>query len=144
MLYAVSTVRRGARAELAPDRGPCLSPAPTPVIVSGSRTAIGTFGGGLKDIPVTELGALVMKDALKRANLRPVPSEVMKASAPDKLKDQGITELEKKSYDWSDDVITSYSIHYTKLYDKVLLRLSTLPTKCAAYVEFCSLQEASG
>jgi len=27
----------------------------------------------------------------------------MKASAPDKLKDQGITELEKKSYDWNDD-----------------------------------------
>ncbi|MDH3883928.1 MAG: acetyl-CoA C-acyltransferase, partial [Desulfobacterales bacterium] len=47
------------------------------VIVSGSRTAIGTFGGGLKDIPVTELGAVVMKDVLKRANLRPVPSDIM-------------------------------------------------------------------
>jgi acetyl-CoA C-acetyltransferase len=72
------------------------------VIVSGSRTAIGTFGGGLKDIPVTELGAVVMKDVLKRANLRPVPSDIMKAAAPDKLKDQGLTELEKKSYDWND------------------------------------------
>ncbi len=73
------------------------------VIVSGSRTAIGTFGGGLKDIPVTELGAVVMKDVLKRANLRPVPNEIMKAAAPDKLKDQGLTELEKKSYDWDDN-----------------------------------------
>jgi acetyl-CoA C-acetyltransferase len=73
------------------------------VIVSGSRTAIGTFGGGLKDIPVTELGAVVMKDVLKRANLRPVSSDIMKAAAPDKLKDQGLTELEKKSYDWDDN-----------------------------------------
>jgi acetyl-CoA C-acetyltransferase len=72
-------------------------------IVSGSRTAIGTFGGGLKDIPVTELGAVVMKDVLKRVNLRPVPNEIQKDSAPDKLKDQGLTELEKKSYDWNDD-----------------------------------------
>jgi acetyl-CoA C-acetyltransferase len=72
-------------------------------IVSGSRTAIGTFGGGLKDIPVTELGAVVMKDVLKRVNLRPVPNDIQKNSAPDKLKDQGLTELEKKSYDWNDD-----------------------------------------
>jgi len=72
-------------------------------IVSGSRTAIGTFGGGLKDIPVTELGAVVMKDVLKRVNLRPVPNDIQKNSAPDKLKGQGLTELEKKSYDWNDD-----------------------------------------
>ena len=73
------------------------------VIVSGSRTAIGTFGGGLKDVPVTELGAVVMRDVLKRANLRPIPNDIMKAAAPDKLKDQGLTELEKKAYDWHDD-----------------------------------------
>ena len=40
------------------------------VIVSGSRTAIGTFGGGLKDVPVTELGSVVMKDVFKRADLK--------------------------------------------------------------------------
>ena len=62
-------------------------------IVSGSRTAIGTFGGGLKDIPATELGAVVMRDVLKRVNLRPVPNDIQKDSAPDKLKDQGLTEL---------------------------------------------------
>jgi acetyl-CoA C-acetyltransferase len=73
------------------------------VIVSGSRTAIGTFGGGLKDVPVTELGAVVMKDVFKRADLRPVLSTVMQDAAPDKLKDQGLTELENKSYDWNDD-----------------------------------------
>ena len=42
------------------------------VIVSGSRTAIGNFGGGLMKVPVVELGAIVMKDVLKRANLKPV------------------------------------------------------------------------
>jgi acetyl-CoA C-acetyltransferase len=37
------------------------------VVVSGVRTAIGTFGGSLKDIPPTELGAQVVREALKRA-----------------------------------------------------------------------------
>jgi acetyl-CoA C-acetyltransferase len=73
------------------------------VIVSGSRTAIGTFGGGLKDVPVIELGAVVMKDALKRVNLKPVSNEGMKAAAPDKLKDQGLIGLEEQSFDWADD-----------------------------------------
>ncbi len=75
------------------------------VIVSGSRTAIGTFGSGLKNVPVVELGAIVMKDVLKKVNLKPVASAVMMEAAPDKLKDQGITELEKKSSDWSDDAV---------------------------------------
>jgi acetyl-CoA C-acetyltransferase len=38
------------------------------VVVSGVRTAIGTFGGSLKDVPPTELGAQVVREALKRAN----------------------------------------------------------------------------
>ncbi len=37
------------------------------VIVSAVRTAIGTFGGGLKDYPAPDLMALVIKEALKRA-----------------------------------------------------------------------------
>jgi acetyl-CoA C-acetyltransferase len=40
-------------------------------IVSAARTAIGTFGGALKDIHVTDLGALVIKEAIRRAGLRP-------------------------------------------------------------------------
>ncbi len=73
------------------------------VIVSGSRTAIGNFGGGLMTVQVVELGAVVMKAALKNVNLKPVANAVMMDSAPDKLKNQGIIELEKKSDDWSDD-----------------------------------------
>jgi acetyl-CoA C-acetyltransferase len=39
------------------------------VITSGVRTAIGTFGGSLKDIPPTELAALVVRESLARAGV---------------------------------------------------------------------------
>ena len=39
------------------------------VVVSGVRTAIGTFGGSLKDIPPVDLGALVVKEALARGQV---------------------------------------------------------------------------
>ena len=72
------------------------------VVVSGARTAIGGFGGGLMNVPVIDLGAVVMKDVLKRINLKPVAGAAAKEFGPDKLKDQGITDLEKKFYDWGD------------------------------------------
>jgi len=37
------------------------------VVVSAVRTAIGTFGGSLKDVPPTQLGALVVRESLARA-----------------------------------------------------------------------------
>ena len=73
------------------------------VVVSGARTAIGSFGGGLMNVPVVDLGAVVMKDVLKRVNLRPVVGTAAMNFAPDKLQDRGMIDLEKKSYDWSDD-----------------------------------------
>lgn len=39
------------------------------VVVSGVRTAIGTFGGALKDIPPSQLGAMVVAEAVKRAGI---------------------------------------------------------------------------
>ena len=39
------------------------------VVVSGVRTAIGTFGGSLKDIPTVDLGAAVVKEAVARAGI---------------------------------------------------------------------------
>ena len=39
------------------------------VVVSGVRTAIGTFGGSLKDVPPTRLAALVTREALARAKV---------------------------------------------------------------------------
>ncbi|MBQ9949879.1 MAG: acetyl-CoA C-acyltransferase, partial [Clostridia bacterium] len=41
------------------------------VIVSAVRTAIGTFGGALKDIPAVQLGATVIKEAINRAGIKP-------------------------------------------------------------------------
>jgi len=41
------------------------------VIASACRTAIGTMGGALSTTPVTELGAIVIKEAVKRAGIKP-------------------------------------------------------------------------
>ncbi len=74
------------------------------VIVSGVRTAIGQFGGSLKDVSSIKLGALVIKEALKRAGLRPQAGEKLLGFGPDKLKGAGITDLEKPCYDWADSL----------------------------------------
>jgi acetyl-CoA C-acetyltransferase len=68
------------------------------VVVSGARTAIGTFGGSLKDTPAIELGAAVIKEALKRAGLRPKSGEELLSYGPDVLKSDGTIELERKRY----------------------------------------------
>jgi acetyl-CoA C-acetyltransferase len=67
------------------------------VIVSGVRTAIGNYGGALQDIPAVTLGSIVIKEAIKRANLKPKGNA---GYAPDSLKDAGVIELEKKYADW--------------------------------------------
>jgi acetyl-CoA C-acetyltransferase len=41
------------------------------VILSGVRTAIGDYGGSLKDIPPTELAARVVREAVSRAKVDP-------------------------------------------------------------------------
>lgn len=41
------------------------------VVLSGVRTAIADFGGSLKDMPPTEVGALVIAEAVKRSGLAP-------------------------------------------------------------------------
>jgi len=70
------------------------------VIVSGARTAVGTFGSAYKTVSSVQLGSTVIKAALKRAGLRPVVGELMQTISPDKLKDQGPVELEKSADDW--------------------------------------------
>ena len=44
---------------------------PEVVVLSGVRTAIGTYGGSLKDKPPSELGAAVVREAVKRAAIQP-------------------------------------------------------------------------
>jgi len=41
------------------------------VVLSGVRTAIGDFGGALKDVPPTELAAKVVREAVSRAKVAP-------------------------------------------------------------------------
>jgi acetyl-CoA C-acetyltransferase len=48
-----------------------MSNAREVVILSGVRTAIGDYGGSLKDIPPTELAAKVVREALARAKADP-------------------------------------------------------------------------
>lgn len=39
-------------------------------VISSCRTAVGTFGGSLKDVPAADLGATVIAEALKRGNVK--------------------------------------------------------------------------
>lgn len=41
------------------------------VVVDGVRTAIGTFGGSLKDMPAKDLGAAAIQAAVERSNIAP-------------------------------------------------------------------------
>jgi acetyl-CoA C-acetyltransferase len=72
------------------------------VIVSGARTAVGNFLGTLKDIPAAQLGAICIRETLKRAGLRPKAKSSMIDFAPDKLKGAGIIELEEKYRQWDE------------------------------------------
>jgi len=71
------------------------------VIVSGVRTPIGNFGGSMKDIPAKNLGAIVIKDVLKKAGLKPKFGEKEPSFAPDAI-NKGLCDVEKKYYDWDD------------------------------------------
>ncbi len=73
------------------------------VIVSGVRTAIGTFGGGLKEHTAAKLGAIVIRDVLKRAGLKPKSSAKQLGYGPKAL-ETGLSELEKKYYEWPDNL----------------------------------------
>jgi len=68
-------------------------------IVSGVRTAIGTFGGSLKDVPAVDLGATVIKEAMIRAGCRPSPGQSVVDAVPDKLKDKN-SEVEDRYNQW--------------------------------------------
>ena len=72
------------------------------VIVSGVRTPVGTFGGSLKTTPVVQLGALVLKETLKKVSLRPVATDALTQFEPDSLKGIGMIDLEKEGYDYND------------------------------------------
>ena len=70
------------------------------VMVSGVRTAVGSFGGSLKDVPATKLGSIVLREVLKGVSLRPMIKKEILDLAPEVFKKKGITELEKSYAQW--------------------------------------------
>ena len=74
------------------------------VIVSGARTPVAAFGGTLKTTPVVQLGALVLKETLKKVGLRPVATDDLTHFEPDLFKGKGMVELEKDAYDYDDSL----------------------------------------
>ena len=70
------------------------------VIVSGARTAVGEFGGSLRGVSVVELGTLVIKEAIKRAGLRPAINDFIKGARPAVFGEFDMTDNQKKYYDY--------------------------------------------
>ncbi len=73
------------------------------VVVSGCRTAVGAFGGSLKNVPVVDLGAVVLRAAMTRAGLRPLTGSDFQETVPKKLADQQKTKLESSYSNWNTD-----------------------------------------
>ena len=74
------------------------------VILSGARTAIGNFGGLLKEIPAIQLGSLVIREAVKRAGIRPKSSPELIKMGPEAIRDAGLIELETKNSQWDESL----------------------------------------
>lgn len=74
------------------------------VIVGAARTAIGNFGGALRDVRAVQLAAVAMKGAMKKAGLKPEIDPETQSFAPSPFANDGQIELEKKYYDWGNDL----------------------------------------
>jgi acetyl-CoA C-acetyltransferase len=72
------------------------------VIINGARTAVGNFGGSLKNIKAVDLGSIVIKEAIKRAGLKPTISEEIKTCRPEIFGDFEKTEINKEHFDFED------------------------------------------
>ena len=54
------------------------------IVLAGScRTAIGTMGGALSTVPAADLGAVVIREALKRAGV--APDQIGRASCRERV-----------------------------------------------------------
>jgi acetyl-CoA C-acetyltransferase len=74
------------------------------VIVSGARTAVGAFGGSLKDVAAKDLGALVIREVLIKAGLKPALPANAAQDAPDTAKAEGLSPIEQQYAKWGDSV----------------------------------------
>ena len=73
-----------------------------PVIVSGARTAVGNFGGALKDTPLVKLGATALREVLKKVGLKPTTQKEWVEMGPDVFRGIGMTDLEKSHSKWDE------------------------------------------
>lgn len=78
-------------------------------LMSGSRTAVGSFGGSLKNVPAIDLGATVIADVLKKKHIRPCLSGPMEAGRPKELQNQGSIPIETATNSW-DNSFTELAI----------------------------------
>ena len=74
------------------------------VIVSGVRTAIGAFGGSLRDVEVMDLGKVVIKGVLDRVGRRPLVPEEIKELRPSILRDVDKSPIEQKYMAWDENL----------------------------------------
>jgi len=70
------------------------------VIVSAARTAVGNYGGTLKDVPAAQLQAITLKAVLKKVGLKPARNPELEDVLPAPFKGLGEIELEKKYNDY--------------------------------------------
>jgi acetyl-CoA C-acetyltransferase len=75
------------------------------VIVGGTRTAVGAFGGSLKNMSAQQLGAVVIKNILKKAGLRPLVTPKSLEMTPVPLQTTEKIEIERQADDWNTSLI---------------------------------------
>ncbi len=81
------------------------------VIVSGVRLPVGSFGGSLKDVSTIDMGAMVVKEAVKRAGIAPSDvDEVIIGEVGEVAQDGFIARAISLKADMPKDV-TAYSVN---------------------------------
>jgi acetyl-CoA C-acetyltransferase len=73
------------------------------VVVSARRTVVGAFGGALKDIPASGLGAIAIRGVLLSCGLKPEMPPLSMEDAPDKIKPGEPSPVEKEYWSWPEE-----------------------------------------
>ncbi|MDD3137937.1 MAG: thiolase family protein, partial [Lachnospiraceae bacterium] len=81
------------------------------VIVSGVRTPVGSYGGSLKDLSAIEMGALVVKEAVVRAHLRPEDVEEVIVGQVGQIAENGFIARAVSLKAGMPDSTTAYSVN---------------------------------
>jgi len=74
------------------------------IIVSGAKTTVGSFDGALKSTPMVEMGALVLKETLKKVGLKTVAGKELTRFERNFLTGREQVNLGRKAYDYNDSL----------------------------------------